>query len=219
MVRAARQVDKSLGRKWITSGQSQGAQAVLFAGALQRTYAPELDFRGTISTAPISQWRMTFNAVRPFTPDTPANPFIILILGGLKASHPKTFAPGDYLTSFGEELFQKALATDCYSSIAALAAGKKSQDLYSVSDAGPEQLLRLLEQDSEIPIKLHEEPIFLAQGTADTVVFGPATTVTADKLRAVGNDVHLGIYPGADHNALRGAAKGDILAWAAQRMS
>ncbi|GAA1613665.1 prolyl oligopeptidase family serine peptidase [Kribbella sancticallisti] len=218
VVRAARQVDRSLGRKWIASGQSQGAQAVLFAGDLQRKYAPELDYRGTISTAPISQWRMTFNAVRPFTPDTAANPFIVLILGGLKASHPKSFDPGRYLTAFGKELYQKALSTDCYTSIATLAAGKKSQDLYSVDDAEAEEMLRLLEKDAEIPVREHEQPIFLAQGTADTVVFAPATTVTAEQLRAVGNDLRLAIYPGADHNALMGAAKADILAWAAERM-
>ncbi len=219
VVRAARQLDKSLGRKWITSGQSQGAQAVLFAGDLQRKYAPELDFRGTIATAPISQWRMTFNAVKPFTPDTPANPFIILILGGLKGSHPKTFDPGRYLTPFGKELYQKALATDCYSSIAALAAGKKSQDLYSVDNAEAEQMLNLLDKDSEIPIHQHAEPIFLLQGTADTVVLAPATTVTADKLRAVGNNLKYNLYPGVDHNGVMGAAKAEILAWAAERMS
>ena len=147
----------------------------MFTGDLQRKYAPELDFRGTISTKPISQWRMTFNAVRPFTPDTPANPFIVLIMGGLKASHPE-FDPSHYLTAYGMELFQKTLATDCYSSIAEQAAGKKSQDL---------------------PVRRHAEPIFLAQGTADTVVFGPATTVTADQLRAVGNDLTFKVYPGS----------------------
>jgi hypothetical protein len=71
------------------------------------------------------------------------------------------------------ELFQKTLATDCYSSIAEQAVGKKSQDLYSVDAAGPEQLLQLLERDGEIPVRRHAEPIFLAQGTADTAVSAP----------------------------------------------
>ncbi|TCM45094.1 hypothetical protein EV648_107246 [Kribbella sp. VKM Ac-2568] len=102
------------------------------------------------------------------------------------------------------ELFQKTLATDCYSSIAEQAAGKKSQDLYSV-DA--EQMLQLLEKDGEIPVRRHAEPIFLAQGTADTVVFGPAMTVTADQLRAVGNDLPFKVCPGVDHNGLLAAPR------------
>jgi acetyl esterase/lipase len=160
---------------------------------------------------------MTFNAVRPFTPDTPANPFIVLIMGGLKASHPE-FDPSRYLTAYGMELLQKTLATDCYTAIAEQAAGKKSQELYSVDAAEAEELLQLLEKDGEIPVRRHAEPIFLAQGTADTVVFGPATTVTADQLRAVGNDLTFKVYPGVDHNGLMAAAKAEILAWAADRM-
>jgi hypothetical protein len=71
MVRAARQVDKIAQPQVDHLGQSQGAQAVLFTGDLQREHAPELDFRGTISTAPISQCRMTFNAVRTCSRRTP----------------------------------------------------------------------------------------------------------------------------------------------------
>ncbi|NEA31354.1 lipase family protein [Streptomyces sp. SID13031] len=217
IVRAGRQADKSLGRRWVASGQSQGAQAVLFAGALQDRYAPELDYRGTISTAPISQWRMTFAAVHPFTADTPANPFVILLLAGTKASHPHSFAPGRYLTDFGKDLYQKAITTECYTAIAQLAAGKKSQDLYDVDTPEAERLLSLLVADAEIPVEHHAEPIFLAQGTADTVVYAPATTTTADKLRAAGNNLTYNIYPGIDHNGLMGAAKAEILAWTAAR--
>ncbi len=177
VVRAGRQADKSLGRKWIASGQSQGGQAVLFAGAMQRKYAPELDYRGTISTAPGSQWRMTFDAVKPFTPDAIANPFVVLILAGTKASHPYSFDPDRYLTAFGKELYQKAISTECYTAIAQLAAGKKSQDLYDVDAAEADRLLALMIADGEIPIKLHEQPIFVAQGTADTVVYPAATTL------------------------------------------
>ncbi|MFC5260515.1 hypothetical protein ACFPJ1_00215 [Kribbella qitaiheensis] len=54
--------------------------------------------------------------------------------------------------------------------------------------------------------------------TADTVVFGPATTVTADQLRAVGNDLTFKVHPGVDQDGLMAAAKAEILAWAAERM-
>lgn len=50
------------------------------------------------------------------------------------------------------------------------------------------------------------------------MVFGPATTVTADQLRAVGNDLTFKVYPRVDHDGLMAAAKAEILAWAADRM-
>ncbi|GAB3408765.1 hypothetical protein [Flindersiella endophytica] len=74
---------------WLAVGQSQGAQAALFTGAYQERYAPELDFRGSIATAPPTQWRMTIGVAQPFAPSTPANPVALLLLEGMRATHPE----------------------------------------------------------------------------------------------------------------------------------
>jgi hypothetical protein len=218
-VRAARQLHLDLGRRWLAAGQSQGAQAVLFTGPLAPTYAPELDLRGVVSTAPISQWRMTLDAVKPFLPDRPASPFVIPILAGVEAAHARTFDPADYLTPFGEQLLADVRTTDCFTALAVKTAGHLSQEVYDASPAEVERMMGFLEQDSEVPITQHRRPIFLAQGLADTVVYPAATMATADKLRAAGNDVTLRTYPGADHNGVMAAALPEILAWSADRMA
>jgi hypothetical protein len=50
--RAARTVGG--GKVTVSWGWSQGGHAALFASALQKTYAPELDFRGTVAQAPVT---------------------------------------------------------------------------------------------------------------------------------------------------------------------
>lgn len=68
MVRAARAADASLSRRWFAVGQSQGAQAVLYAASMATTYGAGLDLRGVVATAPPTQWGMTFATIKPFRP-------------------------------------------------------------------------------------------------------------------------------------------------------
>jgi hypothetical protein len=96
IVRAARQTTTGLSRKWIAVGQSQGGQATLFTGARATTLAPELDFRGAISTAPPSDWKTsvtdTTDTGRVLTP---------LVLDGLTFFDRK-IDPGALLTEDGK---------------------------------------------------------------------------------------------------------------------
>ena len=54
MVRAARKLDKHLGKQVIISGHSQGGQSALFAASLAPKWTPELKVRGTVALAPVS---------------------------------------------------------------------------------------------------------------------------------------------------------------------
>src|SRR3954454_16421732 len=54
MVRAARKLDKTLGKKIAVAGHSQGGHAALWAAALAKKWTPELSLRGTVAFAPAS---------------------------------------------------------------------------------------------------------------------------------------------------------------------
>ncbi|MCK2217095.1 lipase family protein [Actinomadura sp. ATCC 31491] len=220
VVRAARQVATKtpLSAKWLAVGQSQGAQAALFTGDLQRRYAPELAYLGTIATAPPSQWRTTVAAARPFDPAAPANPFVLLAMEGMLTDHPDTFDPARHLTPAGLQLFGAARDELCFGALAQRMAGLTSGQVFDVDAAEQETLTQLLEHDAEIPIAAQERPVFIAQGTADTVVLPPATRTTAGLLAAAGTDVTFRFYQGADHNGVLAAALPDLLAWAADRL-
>ena len=51
-VRAARKLDKRLGRRVIIAGHSQGGHAALWAASLAPKWTPELKVRGTVALAP-----------------------------------------------------------------------------------------------------------------------------------------------------------------------
>lgn len=217
VVRAARHVDRSIGRRWLAVGQSQGGQAALFAGAMAASYAPELDHRGTIATAPPSQWRTTIAAARPFEPARPAIPNILLVIEGLRATHPDLVRPAELLTPFGERLFERVQTDLCFRGLDDALQGHATHEVYDVDPVEQELLTRLLEADVDIPVVAHDEAVYIAQGTADTVVLPPASRTTADQLTAAGTDVTFRFYPGADHNGVMAAALPHLLAFAAER--
>jgi alpha-beta hydrolase superfamily lysophospholipase len=214
MVRAARRVDSALSETWFAVGQSQGAHAVLFASSMATKYAPELDFRGAIATAPITQWRMTVTETDALNPALPANPFAIALLAGLEAVHPFTFKAAESLTETGREIYDAALRTECFTATATRVAGLLNGEVYDIDAARLERLIELLELE-DIPIKASDRPVYIAQGTADRVVYPPATELTAAQLGAAGTDVTLRFYPDADHNGVLAAALPDLLAFAA----
>jgi alpha-beta hydrolase superfamily lysophospholipase len=214
MARAARRVDSALSKTWFAVGQSQGAHAALFTSSIATKYAPELDFRGSIATAPITQWRMTITDTDALNPVLPANPIAIDILAGVEAVHPFTFKAADSLTEAGREIYDAALQTDCFPATAARVAGMVNADVYDIDAAELEQLIELLEQE-DIPIKAYDRPVYIAQGTADRVVYPLATDLTAAQLGAAGTDVTFKFYLGADHNGVLAAALPDLLAFAA----
>jgi alpha-beta hydrolase superfamily lysophospholipase len=215
VVRAARRLDSSLSRSWFAVGQSQGAHAALFAASMATAYAPELDFRGTIATAPPTQWRMTITATDAINPALPASPFAIPILAGLETVHRWTFDAAEYLTDLGREIYRDALRAECFSTTAARVAGLLNGAVYDIDAAEEERLIRFLELE-DVPIKAYDRPVYIAQGTADRVVYPPASELTANQLHAAGADVTFGVYPGIDHNGVLAAALADLLAWAAR---
>jgi predicted esterase len=216
IVRAAHRITPNLSRSWISVGQSQGAQAALYVGSLEHKYAPELDYRGTIATAPPSRYAELVNAYRPFGPGAgPANPFAVLVLAGLEASN--HFNPTSYLTPYGQELYSKAKTNYCLTQIGLELATHTADDVYAVNADEEKRALRLLSKDAEIPIRRYAEPVFIGQGTLDTVVYPPSTTTTVSKLQKVGNSVTFKVYAGADHNGVVPAATTDAIAWAGAR--
>jgi acetyl esterase/lipase len=214
MVRAARKVDSSLSDTWLAVGQSQGAQGVLFAGALEHDYARELDFRGTIATAPPTQFRDTIASYSLFGASQPVIANFFLVYPAIEAANPGTFEADDYVTPAGKELMTRGETTDCFTALAVASAGKTNGEYFDVSLGEYQRAVDLLIPHAEIPIAKHREPLFIAQGTADTVVSPEAAELTADRLRAKGNDVTFKSYPGVDHLGLMPAALQDVLAFA-----
>ena len=95
-VRAARQLGFALSDRWMVMGQSQGGQGALCTGAYVKERAPELDFRGTLATAPAVNWKQRFSVGTPEEP----SPFVgmsLLLARGFEVYEP-TFDSSEAFT-------------------------------------------------------------------------------------------------------------------------
>jgi predicted esterase len=72
--------------------------------------------------------------------------------------------------------------------------------------------------DAENPDVTTNEPVFLAQGTADTTVFPQFTTSLSHELKALGDQVRYQQFHGVDHGGIVAAAEPDVLPWLEQRL-
>ncbi|MEV6239790.1 lipase family protein [Lentzea sp. NPDC051838] len=215
LVRAARSVDRSVSRHWAVAGQSQGGAAALFTGGIAPRYAPELDFRGTIATAPPTHWRKFFEIGRVADPTAPVSAYMPLVIGALAGMYPDTFDVSRYLTPRGEEILRVAESA-CFADVEKAVAGLKNADVRHMGAELDEELLELM-RFAEIPRVRHARPVYIAQGTADFGVYPPSSEETARELRAAGSDVTFKYYEGADHSGVMAAAQSDLLRWLALR--
>ena len=89
MVRAARKLDKHLGKKVIISGHSQGGQAALFAASLAPKWTPELKVRGTVAFAPVSHLAEQLPLLGAFTEPGGLSGLAAMILRGIDVAAPQ----------------------------------------------------------------------------------------------------------------------------------
>lgn len=221
MVRAARHVSAALSDSWMAVGYSEGGLASLWTGSLASHYAPELDYRGTISAAPASQAHETLDVI-PITPTSVTNAYWFYFMAGFQVTTP-TFHAGDYLTPQGLSLFAKTLTSTstCSPDLQNYVTSNNLtyQDLTTLTPAKVDQLADMLSAIGEIPVARYSEPVFIAQGTADTTVFPPSTTTTADQLEGAGTDVTFNVYQGDTHDTILAGALADSLDFAARRFA
>lgn len=115
MVRAARQaLPGKLSSRWAPIGQSQGAQASIFAASVAADYAPELELAGSVSTGLIGYLDraasllilLAPHAALP-VPISDATAYVVFTLAGLRAGYP-SLNIDQYLSPEGKKYVDQA---------------------------------------------------------------------------------------------------------------
>lgn len=195
IVRAGRAVEPSLSDRWVVIGQSQGGHTGLHTARAATARAPELDFRGTLTTGAPSNLEYLFPLGFPGLPDLGLDGltvFAAYIFAGLRDADPALDLDG-YLTPLGREIVDAAERL-CYDDLS---------DRYGEVGVG-EVLARPLSDDRfraaftdylAVPTAGYDRPLFLAQGLRDATVPAPlAFTLIAD-LWAGGANAQFRTYP------------------------
>lgn len=207
IVRAGRKLKLDLGRRWASSGLSEGGQAALFAAKVGPKRAPELSFRGASAFAPASHIKeimelaRSFDFVSSFTADFTG--LGALILEGAAVDQPELWDAYRDGALSPEAL---ALMPDTQKfCLADLAKPESFGGLAPAALEGPKSeqylpdLYAVIDRNDPGTLKLPGMPVRLDQGGSDPVVWPSQTEELAQQLEAGGADVQYTEWDGGTH--------------------
>ncbi|RSN63782.1 alpha/beta hydrolase family protein [Actinomadura sp. WAC 06369] len=208
IVRAARGLDRRIGRNWYVAGHSQGGHAALFTAAARQT-PRDVRLQGALVLAPGSQTSATPEYVRSGLPGAQAAmPFLFVLLTGAEAADP-AIVPDDLLTDEALPMLQAARTSACTFGLRKMAEGFDPTKVFRPdADLGP--LVAYLRSQEPTGLTLRV-PALVQQGTADTLVSPEATKLLLGDLCERRDAVAYREYEGADHRALLDASFADGL--------
>ncbi|MEU5843834.1 lipase family protein [Rhodococcus sp. NPDC047139] len=195
IVRAGRAVEPALSDRWVVIGQSQGGHAGLHTAHVATTRAPELDFRGALTTGAPSNLEHLFPLGFLGFPDLGLEgltAFAAYIFAGLRDADPGVDVDA-YLTELGQQVVDAAEQL-CYDELI---------DRYGEVGIG-EILARPLSDEKfraaftdylAVPTGGYDRPLFLAQGLRDTTVPAPLAFKLVADLWAGGANAQFRTYP------------------------
>lgn len=210
-VRAVRQLGVPTTGGWVVAGFSQGGHAALFVGLMATRYAPELDFRGTVSLAPPVHMPLLIGTV---TADgsRPVSILTSYLLAGLPISHPD-FDPRGLLTDDGGRLVDLAETAPL---IEVLKAGRGlTNDHVGTTNLHDREGVHALLDTCRVPVTRFDRPVLLVAGGADEVVPLEVVERFVADLRATGTDVEFACHEDAHHGAVLTADVDTLTRWAA----
>jgi pimeloyl-ACP methyl ester carboxylesterase len=215
IVRAARDFKPSIGKRFLIAGHSQGGQAALFGARYAERWTPELRHRGTASYAPASHLLERAGSLPILTSPSPLSGLVATIIYGAATADPRV-VPEQTLRSEPFTLFPR-LERVC------------TPQLGNVMNFGrfaPADMLRADQPNAAAsrvlgkmnPAVETDQPIFLAQGGADSTALPIFTDLLDAELRDLGARVEYRVYEGVNHGGILEAAGSDALPWMERRL-
>ena len=216
-VRAAREFDGRLSKRFVISGHSQGGHAALFAAAEAPTYVSDLKLRGTVAFAPASHLDTQFKTATQ-TPIKSGGLAGIILLGlrGLDAAEPSLAIPS--LLTAQATAFYPQTKTECLNELAqpdSIGGVPLNQILSSNADVTN----ALAEAAKSNPETLRPRtPVRIEQGTADTTVFPTFTDQLVTEYKQNGVKVTYKTYDGVTHGGVVNAGAKDATSYLKRRL-
>lgn len=201
-------------------GHSQGGHASLSAASLAPEYAPELQLRGAVVSAPgmIPPIPLALDSLvsNPGNAEESAirTSYVLNLMSSWTTAFPDELSPSDMLTPQGVE----AMAlTQEYCHDALVEQLTQPFDTYVKSDP-PENILNVVSQNMPVDRRV-DMPVLMMQGMKDTDVSPQLTRATAQALCQLGTVVDTFFAENDTHETLVWAARPAELDWIADRFN
>ncbi|MQY18161.1 alpha/beta hydrolase family protein [Nocardia macrotermitis] len=213
-VRAASGHYRTLARKWVVVGQSQGAGAAVSTARYATAFGPGLDYRGAVATGTPAYIEDVISLLGPGVPpvklsgDTTA--YALYIIDGLRTAHPELHIES-YLTPAGRYWADRA-RTECLTPLGAATTAQKviGGNLFARPLSDIPDFHGLLHNYLGLPESGYDRPLFMGQGLTDTDVITPETLRFAAVLTANHQPLTFHTYP-TDHSGTVLASQPDSL--------
>ncbi|MFC4127478.1 lipase family protein [Nocardia rhizosphaerae] len=214
---AAREVDASVGTRWVAMGHSQGGHAALFAAGAAAAWTPESPLLGAVALAPVSHIGEQVRMAK-WTVGNPLGKlgagdigsFVPLLVRG--AQTVTELDPGRFLTGRAVELLPSA-DTECAAALrdSSRWGGLSPREVFT-SDGDLSELLRVLDDNDPSGVRF-TVPVLVLQGRDDLTVPLTSTDAMVAEQQLRGQTVDYRKFDDTDHSAIIGASFTDALGW------
>jgi len=213
IVRAARQLNPQIGRRFLIAGHSQGGHAALFAAGEAKSYVPDLALRGTVAYAPASHLKDQAALLPALTSPSSLTALATLIVQGASTESLPAAPINPHLLLSDQVLGYYPLVHQlCLSQLGKPnRLGGIAPSTMVRSGADTTALFDVLGKQN--PAVTTKPPVLVAQGDADTTVFKGFTDQLVSELNGNGDAVTYSVYPGVSHGAIVAAAEDEVLAF------
>ncbi len=211
IVLAARQLHRSIGRRWAVLGHSQGGHAALFTASLAPAWAPDLDLAGAVALSPAGSAHHMIAGLRDVRTPAPSLGFLALVLIGAAAAD-RAVRLDQMLSPAGLRLLARAETSGIDDLIApASPPPPAAAEMFRPgADFGP--LLKVLAANDPAVLRLRT-PVLIVQGDADPIVARGSTDHIVRSLYPSGELLSYHRYPGRGHFDLIAAAHTKTAQW------
>jgi pimeloyl-ACP methyl ester carboxylesterase len=200
IVRAARKLDKTIGRNVVLAGHSQGGHAVLWANSLAKKYTPDLKLKGTLAFAPASHLGEQASLLSALNSPSGLSGLAAMILRGIDVDQP-SLNVGSLLSDRAKALYPR-VDQDCLGDLSQANefGGLAPSELFAPGvDTKP--IVAALNKNDPEELKL-AGPVQIEQGKADATVIPIFTDQLVTSLKGRGVKVTYKTYAGLDHSGV-----------------
>lgn len=198
MVRAARELQPAIGKRFAISGHSQGGHAALWGAALAPKYTPELKLRGTVAFAPASHISELLSLVSAVTtPGGGLSGEAALVLRGVDSARPG-LALSTLLTDKLAARYPDTLSKCLPQLSQADSLGGLAPADFFKSGADTSAFVKALDASDPENLTIRS-PLAIEQGEKDTTVLPALTDQLVEALRGRGGKIAYAKYADATH--------------------
>jgi pimeloyl-ACP methyl ester carboxylesterase len=217
MIRAARELEPTLGARFGVMGHSQGGHAALFTAAEAPRHAPELQLVGSIAMAPGSQIAARLSTVMASPRAELALPYVLYVL----QSYATTFPAVDLTRILTPQAIARLPELHVRCMTHALTATSWATAIARAqfrTDAALGPFLAVAARNEPGGLSIGS-PVLVMQGAGDVTVRPQDTDATVRRLCAAGTPLAYSTFPGVDHDGVMVSGAAAALDWMRARFA